>query len=586
LTQNNKQVWLSGNKLSSVTLTLMAILLTVTVAVVNKQFGTDIQTQQIIDTAQALQDQFGQLNSSIQSINDSLVKDLDAYFYANQKECSYLIGYASPYYTMQNGTTAILDYWNGNVTKVETFANGNLTTGGLIETKEVLWNTSIVLLNNVFVIQNYNGTYAMFSNAGAFSVPILNADPSAGLLTLTSPSGGNIWYNNGDDHLKYWNGTAIVTLPGIGGGGISYVLPPTYNLYNVGSTYYMEKYDGTTFSSTNGSKILQFAYDNLTAGRTSPEVIQGRGNWNCDSTVLATSYSMLKGPMKITLNTANIPLFAYENTQDGVSVWFEDLTLYGQSLTNTRGMYFYSNMTYTVADPSTEQRLVTVYNCKIGYFGNEGIWMGCNSSISYAGTFWVQDNFMAYNERTSSTCDLNITYATDGYVLDNEMAVAWFQRLSAFVINNNYFGGGNAGNLVDVTLQDCTGSLFQGNTVDKSYHDGIYIAGSNTANLNIEMNRISKCGYATNATYYGIHIDSSCGYNDSSIIQGNIIFKSSATNILKSGIYEGTTCGGNLINDNIIQASDYASDAGGYGIDSCAAGFSSVNTNIGTTHTH
>ncbi len=78
---------------------------------------------------------------------------------------------------------------------------------------------------------------------------------------------GQMWYNSVQDTMKYWNGTAVVVVPSIGGGSsLTYTLPVAYTVYKTGSTYYSEKYDGTTSSSSNISAVVQNAIGNLTSG--------------------------------------------------------------------------------------------------------------------------------------------------------------------------------------------------------------------------------------------------------------------------------------------------------------------------------
>ena len=71
----------------------------------------------------------------------------------------------------------------------------------------------------------------------------------------------------------------------------SYTLPYSYTIYKSGSNYVMEKYDGTTWSSTNASSVFNNAAGNLTSGRSWIEWIKVQGNFTLTSPVLVSGYT-------------------------------------------------------------------------------------------------------------------------------------------------------------------------------------------------------------------------------------------------------------------------------------------------------
>lgn len=88
---------------------------------------------------------------------------------------------------------------------------------------------------------------------------LLPSDP----VNLTT---GEWWFNNATGTMKYYNGSATLILPSISGGLTSYTFPFSFEVYNVGSTYYaQDKYGNTPYSGTNGGTVFQSSIDNGTA---------------------------------------------------------------------------------------------------------------------------------------------------------------------------------------------------------------------------------------------------------------------------------------------------------------------------------
>jgi len=186
------------------------------------------------------------------------------------KEANYIIAPHSTYYCLFNGTddrAGRLEFYSTNKTLVEQYALGNMTSG-LLYLKDCTHNSSLALTSTQIVCQSYSGVLQWFNTRGTVLWTQLAADPST--AGWGQPEQGYTWYNTVEDTYKYWNGSAVVTFPSIGGGSASsYTLPFTYTVYKTGSTYYAEKYDGTLTTSTNASAVLNNAVGNLSSGESS-----------------------------------------------------------------------------------------------------------------------------------------------------------------------------------------------------------------------------------------------------------------------------------------------------------------------------
>jgi len=187
-----------------------------------------------------------------------------------QQLWSYMIFQSGSNYFMKNGTTGQVDYSSTNLTLVEQYAKGNLTSG-LIYLKEVVWNTSLGSpADNVMIVQQIQGEIRYISSQAKFVVPQLGADPNTTGWTQTEQ--GRLWFNTGEDTMKYWNGSAIVSFPSIGGGSVAngtYTLPYSFTIYKSGSTYYAENSNGgVPYSSATFSTVWTSVLGALSNGGT------------------------------------------------------------------------------------------------------------------------------------------------------------------------------------------------------------------------------------------------------------------------------------------------------------------------------
>jgi len=358
------------------------------------------------------------LANRVGSLEGMLSHTINSTFYTLQKQASYIVSTvtsgATTYYCMQNGTSGKLDFWSTNLTLVEQFANGNLTSaGGLIWLKEAQHNTSLTLGYKVLEIESYNGTLRSWSNEGkGFLLSTLASDPNtAGWGTAEAPYW---WYNSAEDTIKYWNGTGIVIIPSIGGGSSSsYTLPYTYTVYKSGSNYVMEKYDGTTWSSTLANRTWDYAIANTSAlgGGT---VFGRAATYDIPSHINLLSKVILKGegPSATILRQTGNDCVITMHEKDGINAWqyqsgIEDLQILCQGGT-------YPN---TNAVEATQIRLclfknVEVRDCDL----NDWYITGSANRPSSVNTW---DHVRSYGHHITSGAQFYVdSYAIDSLITD------------------------------------------------------------------------------------------------------------------------------------------------------------------------
>lgn len=144
------------------------------------------------------------------------------------------------------------------------------------------------------------------------------------------------------------------------------VKPCSYliDTYISGSTYYL-MWNGTNgkldYYSTNASAVINYAFGNLTNGRTSKEVVLCKGNITIDSTLLPRNYTYLQvqGQISATYNP-NFDLvrnFDFPNPSNDITIDGTDWSLYNVTFDgnwktdgdggtyngNANGMHFAAN---------------------------------------------------------------------------------------------------------------------------------------------------------------------------------------------------------------------------------------------------
>lgn len=374
--------------------------------------------------------------------------------------------------TWQNGS--IVD-WGTNLSAIETDMAGNLSSnGGSIFLQQVQWNTSISLANNVIVFQDFNGTYQSFNNQGSFVLTNLNGDPS------TSGWGqerqGFIWYNIVADVYKYWNGSAIVIFPSIGGGSSSsYVLPVTYTIYASGSTYTMEKYDGTTWSSTNASDVINtanaacdgkgglihirsgdyYVTSTLEMGDSSfdphPMIWEGEGSGTIIHTAAALDYTLetrradsKKVNTKLVLR--NMQFDGHNDTYptEGSGMRFCCFSGILQFLTVKN--YQYDGIQWYGFDDNNSAVNGVIEDCYISHNGGAGVDLanasstGTTTGSSYAGDISVSRCSIFQNGGDGVYVNIGDARVSDCNIYGNQHGVRVYQSVVEMISNNHFEG--------------------------------------------------------------------------------------------------------------------------------------------------
>lgn len=314
---------------------------------------------------------------------------------------SYIIDVSGSTYRMKNGTDGQILYQSTNLTKVEQFALGNMTSG-LLYLKEVQFNSSLTLSDTQMVIQQFNGTYKSFNNQGSFILTVLQNDPS------TSGWGqerqGYIWYNAESDNYKYWNGTQVIVLPSISGGTTAYYLPNTYTIYSITGTYYLEDWKGNTLgSNANCTKVMNCAIGNATVRSNPGTIFLTAGEFAVDSSFdIIDAYQkgltiQGQGERVTEFNvTANLAR-ALITFQNGGTVFLKDFSIqmnqkngdgiYGDRVgANTQSSNIYGGLYNVFVD-----------GVKAGYWGvhiiNPSYMYSANLHIySFGGALWLENN--------------------------------------------------------------------------------------------------------------------------------------------------------------------------------------------------
>lgn len=471
---------------------------------------------------------------------------------------SFIVSAVGSTYYATNCTDGSVLVQSTNASQVEQFALGNLTaSGGMVWLKEVQHNTSLTMGNKVIVIESYNGTLRSWSNQGkGFLLSRLAADPdTSGWGDAEAPFW---WYNSVEDTIKYWNGTGVVVIPSIGGGSASsYTLPYTYTIYKTGSTYYSEKYDGTLYSSTNASKVVDYAVGNITDGSvflrsgsynlsTMSSYIQTAGknleivgeNW--DSTVLIDSRSGDTRTIGATASaspTGNLTIrnikFDRRETPDEtvkycvygswLNVWIEhcrfigNVTLADSTTLHTRSVTFSGNI---ATDYTTNVVFINNYVLDFQY--------GCVPV------------HCAYSKQTGNYIENAQTWSFGADV--SETSNAQFIITDNTLINCAWYDEGISIDAVDPAVSVNTNSLIANNLIynDASHPLGKGIATIAANGVTVTSNKIVNLGW--DANYWGeISVDANSYTSVTNVtISNNDILTYSARAMELRGLCGGT----------------------------------------------
>ena len=494
---------------------------------------------------------------------------------------TFLIDVSGSTYRAWHGANSTLFTSSTNLTLVEQFANGNLTSaGGLIWLKEVQHNTSLALGNNVLVIESYNGTLRSWSNQGkGFLLARLAADPStAGWGDAEAPFW---WYNYNEDTIKYWNGTGVVIIPSIGGGSINtYTLGPTFTIYKTGSTYYAEKSNGATaYSSSNMTYVLQQIINNYDGWWV--QFTNGTFTFTQAVVFGAESNFMITGAGFSTI------LQLGANIGTGVDFWSFSHTVLASGRFTIRDVQFdLQGTTYTSRDALSifggerwfldhikilrpyRDGLCVDENGGNGYTRYDTTF---NLQVYYAGRYGIFDD-----ARDINFYDTQVEYSYDSNVYVGAAGAGnYWSKLHATGAHNtaqtiytSQAGGGN-GNYAGLEVAG-SGNHFDGVYLDRDNKSGAYITGDTNV---LDGGRVYECNYNAGAsanydvyisgvhnrvigmelngqasypTLYGVYLDSTA---DNNTVVGNAIWDHPGA-IYNGGNYNQISANAGFVTEN------------------------------------
>jgi len=156
------------------------------------------------------------------------------------------------------------DYVGADKDTVVQQAIDALGSGGTVFLKEIELGTA-TYGNNVLIVQYYQGKQTVYSNQGKhLHAPLLASNPATAGWGI--PEEAFSWYNTTEHKFKYWNGSAIGTLPSIEGTR-TYKLAPSYTLYKSDATYYLMDEDGNIdFSGSTLHTVMNDGIDAMGDG--------------------------------------------------------------------------------------------------------------------------------------------------------------------------------------------------------------------------------------------------------------------------------------------------------------------------------
>jgi hypothetical protein len=316
--------------------------------------------------------------------------------------------YKSTHYACRNMSTLLVHEIQTNLTRVEENALGNMTHG-LLFLKEVVHNTSLTLEDDEIIIECYQGKYQYYSNLGQMLIPQLASDPST--AGWGAAEQGRMWYNTAEGKIKFWDGSTVQVLPSVGGGSSGGKGDYDYLVYKVSSTYYMMDADGNIdYSSTNASRVTEFAFGNLTVDRTGQETVYIKGDITITNSILIPDWTHLIIDGKITLSMgATCDIIGNKDTT-GSQVTIEGGRLYGYDGGNAE---IYGIHWHTTAATTFTKRLVRIQNMEIWMLNwtHASVYGGIyleTDAWSYSPIFELSNleiNGEDYGIRTEGVCD-------------------------------------------------------------------------------------------------------------------------------------------------------------------------------------
>jgi hypothetical protein len=421
-----------------------------------------------------------------------------------------------------NGVTGSILYSGTSSSNAVGFALGNCTSGGSVYVANGAYSATVQVPNGVRLVIEKGASGVAYSAAVSATCVIMDwqagfidyyvsgsrtvyVNYTAGTTTLLGAWSGS-WNTtvqavvdafSGLAWKSGWNSTvqAIVNAMGLSSSSFAGQLPYDWLVFNNATATYMQNKNSTiTYGSTNTSKVVEFAFGNLTVGRTSLETVLLRGNFTQTNSFAVSSHTKLVLDGTVTLaagSNCNQIVNVHPTTYDS------DIEIYGgtwdgngaNQVGTSNGLYFVS-ATDDATNGVTRIHDVTFANSK-----TNGVTI--KNTASYHNPYFVD----------SVWCANSLEIGMD---LDNVVDCVF----------SNLILQGNDGNL-RVIAGYCTFS-------------NLYLAGSNYYNLHIYGTGLQFdnvfCDYNTVNTFYPIYLDGCKWSNFNNFIVRNIGNSNNNTN--------------------------------------------------------
>lgn len=339
-----------------------------------------------------------------------------------------------------------------------------------------------------------------------------------------------------------------------------------------GTTYVRDGLDGSIdYSNTDPETAIEWAMNNLTAGRTWKEKIIVKGNYTIDTSIDIPSYTILEMQGKITMSNAfpNYGAFQNSDLNNGNS----HIEITGGSIDgNYANQTGFKNCIYFEKVSFLKVSNMTIYDCL-----NEGIESRSNSKFVISGN-------VIYNNGDDSIS--LISSGTGGGASNNGTVsnnTVWGNRndtggssgieiedgsYEISVFGNVIYGGTTGSNMVGIHVVVDNGSSFPaphdititGNIVRAVENSGIFVqtnlTGGDLKNITITGNTVTDTGNN------GINVMGKASFNGVPVgvsIVGNTVSSSGTSTSGVYGIYISYA-------KNVIVSGNTVTESGGHGV--------------------
>jgi len=223
-------------------------------------------------------------------------------------------------------------------------------------------------------------------------------------------------------------------------------------------------------NSGASAAMINWCYNNLSAGRLSPEVIQLMGEFSIETPVLATKYSWLRGPAKLKAKTnLNNNIIALKTPTDTIATFLSDFDVDGNRTNNTSGHGVYlapdQDLVYTDPEP---YRTVIAKNIKIREADDRGLYVNATNGVN-CGSIRLE-------QIQAHECDsygIQVDDSTDTEIIDCYTAGMYLDHMTSGRVAGCYCG--NIGALNSVTVTNCQRVRISDLKLDSFSYHGLFI---------------------------------------------------------------------------------------------------------------